>query len=333
MADRLTEHEARTFLQQLAKRDWLQGTECRWWPQFAFHYTDIRNAVSVLQDGRLYSRLQAAQQGKMAVSSGSDEVLAGTDVNILDCVRLYFRPKTPTQFWAEGVHSRSSLSQSKFPDAHCPVPVFLLLDLAAVLGLPDSLFSDRGLGARNYRLGRTLAELKSLPWRQIYHNTWIDWSDPDSAHEVIACRNAEIVVPRQLDLSALKYIYCRSEAEKDTLIHLLPVALRKQYRNKIVASTRNELFFRQRTFIERAVLMNDRIYLRFSPDTKAPGPFHLRVEISAGRPLLYERSDFRAPPHDYSLSLSGSFSAYDVRVTLDDHLVYANAFVDVDMPF
>ncbi|HHY57628.1 MAG TPA: DUF4433 domain-containing protein, partial [Chloroflexi bacterium] len=207
MAGRLTEQEARAFLQRLARQTWVRDTECHWWPQFAFHYTDIRNAVSILQDGQLYSRLQAEGQGKMAVSSGSHEVLAGTDVNILDCVRLYFRPKTPTQFWAEGVHSQSSLSQSKFPDAHCPVPVFLLFDLATVLGLPDSLFSDRGLGARNYRLGSTLADLQSLPWRQIYHNTWIDWSDPESAHQVIACRNAEIVVPRQLNLSALKYIY------------------------------------------------------------------------------------------------------------------------------
>lgn len=333
MAGRLTEQEARTFLQQLAKTAWVRDTECRWWPQFAFHYTDIRNALSILKDGRLYSRLQAERQGKMAVSSGSLEVLAGTDVNILDCVRLYFRPKTPTQFWAEGVHSQSSLSQSRFPDAHCPVPVFLLFDLATVLSLPDSWFSDRGLGARNYRLGQTLADLQSLPWRQIYHNTWIDWSDPESAHEVIACRNAEIVVPRHLDLSALKYIYCRSEAEKDTLLHLLPAELRQQYRNKIVASARNELFFRQRTFIERAVLMKDRIYLRFSPDTRVPGPFHLRVEINAGRALLHERSDFRLPPHDYGLSLPGSFSTYDVRITLDDHLVYANAFVDVGLPF
>lgn len=336
MAERLTADEALSFLQHLAEQNWLRGTERRWWPRFAFHYTDIRNAVSILQDGRLYSRIQAEQQGKMAVSSGSSEVLAGTDVNVLDCVRFYFRPKTPTQFWAEGVHSQSSLGQSRFPDAHCPVPVFFLFDLATVLGLSNSLFSDRGLAARNYRLGFTLADLKALPWQQIYHNSWIDWSDPDSAHEVVACRNAEIIVPHQLDLSALKFIYCRSEAEKDTLLHLLPIVLRRQYRDKILASTRNELFFRQRTFIERAALLGNQIDLRFSPDTKAPGPFHLNVEINAeDTRLTKEQSDFDLATFDYvlRLRLPRQFSAYEIRVTLDNHLVYANGFIDVDLPF
>lgn len=332
MSIQLTRDAAHAFLQRLAGEEWLRGTERRWWPQFAFHYTDIRNAVSVLQDGRLYSRLQAAQQGKMAVSSGSREVLAGTNVDILDCVRLYFRPKTPTQYYAEGVHSQSSLSQSRFPDAHCPVPVFFLFDLAAILSLPDSVFSDRGLGARNYRLGATLAELQALPWQQIYHNTWIDWSDPDSAREIVACRNAEIIVPGQLDLSVLKAIYCRSEAEKDTLLYLLPDTLRQQYRHKILASTRNELFYRQRTFIERVVLLKDRLYLRFSPDTRAPGPFRLKIEINNGTAVVHERPNFSLPPYDYDVPLPGAFPAYTVDVMLDDHLIYANAFVDPGLP-
>lgn len=336
MVERLTAEEARVFLRDLAEQNWLRWTERRWWPRFAFHYTDIRNAVSILQDGRLYSRIQAKQRGKMAVSSGSSEVLAGTDVNVLDCVRFYFRPKTPTQFWAEGVHSQSSLGQSRFADAHCPVPVFFLFDLATVLGLPNSFFSDRGLAARNYQLGSTLVALKALPWQQIYHNSWIDRSDPDSAHEVVACRNAEIVVPHQLDLSALKFIYCRSEAEKDTLLHLLPLKLRQQYQDKIVASTRSELFFRQRTFIERAVLLGNHIDLHFSPDTKAPGPFHLDVKINAEDVhLTKEQSDFNLATSNYvlRLRLPRQFSAYEVRVTLDNHLIYTNAFVDFDLPF
>lgn len=48
---------------------------------------------------------------------------------------------------------------------------------------------------------------------------------------------------------------------------------------------------------------------------------------------MRERSDFRLPPHDYDLSLPGSFSTYDVSITLDGHLVYANAFEDVDLTF
>ena len=30
-----------------------------WWPKFAFHYTDISNAISILHSGFLYSRASA----------------------------------------------------------------------------------------------------------------------------------------------------------------------------------------------------------------------------------------------------------------------------------
>lgn len=208
----------RQVLQCLAQEPWVKNTERRWWPQFAFHYTDIRNAVKILSEGKLLSRARAEQQQKITVSSGSAEVLAGTNFNIKDCVRLYFRPKTPTQFYAEGVHSQKTLSESKFPDAHCPVPIFFLFDLPSILALPQSSFSDRTLAGQNYRLMKNAQDLKNLPWQQIYHTEWIDWNNPEMAREIIAHRNAEIIVPGELDLSGLKFIYCRSEAEKDTYL-------------------------------------------------------------------------------------------------------------------
>ena len=30
-----------------------------WWPLFAYHYTNIENAVSILSMGRLFSRMRA----------------------------------------------------------------------------------------------------------------------------------------------------------------------------------------------------------------------------------------------------------------------------------
>lgn len=334
MSLKASAEDFRVCLQQLAQQPWIQRTERRWWPQFAFHYTDIRNVVSILQEGKLYSRAQAEQKEKIAVSSGSAQVLAGTQLNILDSVRLYFRPKTPTQYWAEGVHSRLSLAQSRFPDAHCPVPVFFLFDLPQVLALPESQFSDRTLAAHNgYRLGQTPRDLQTLPWEKIYHTDWIDWNNPESAREVVACRNAEIIVPRELDLSALRYIYCRSEAEKDTLLHLLPSALRQRYQDKIVASTRNELYFRRRTFIERAVLMSSQVFLRFSPETEVKGPFHLKIEINAGQILSRDAPDFSIPPYEYVFALPRALSGYQIGVTLDENLVYANTFNDTNLPF
>lgn len=333
MPPSFTPEAYRAVLQSLEAERWVRFTERRWWPQFAFHYTDIRNAVNILQEGKILSRLRAEQQGKIAVSSGSAEVLAGTDWNIKDCVRLYFRPKTPTQFNAEGVHSHQTLKESKFPDAHCPVPVFLLFDLPGILALPESRFSNQNLASRGYQLLKSPQELQNLPWQQIYHTERIDWNNPEIAREIVARRNAEIIVPGELDLSGLKYIYCRSEAEKDTLLHLLPPPIRARYRDKIVASNRNELYFRRRTFVERAVLTDTQIFLRFSADAQAPGPFRLRVEVQTDKAFTRENPDFCLPPYDYVLPLPRTLPAYQVRVMLDDALVYANAFVDSSLPF
>lgn len=190
------EQQVRECFEKLAQQDWIRQTE-RWWLKFAFHYTDIRNAAQILCDGCLYSREQAQNLRKIVVSSGSREVLSATDTSILDSVRLYFRPKTPTQFYAEGVHSLATLACSKFSDAHCPVPVFFLFDLAKVLTLPNSQFSDRGLGSHEYRLSNTMQELQALPWKQIYHN---DRLNPEMAREIVARRNAEIVAMYLLPL-------------------------------------------------------------------------------------------------------------------------------------
>lgn len=324
----------RQFLHSLIEEDWIKRTERLWWPFFLFHYTDIQNARQVLEDGFLYSRLQADTMGKIAVSSGSPRVLLGTDTSIMDFVRLYFRPKTPTQYNAEGIHSSQSLQESKFPDAHCPVPVFFLFDSSEILERSDSLFSDKGLGGQNYKIGSNAEDLRKLPWKEIYHNSWIDWNYPDNARQIIASRNAEVIIPKKLDLSALRYIYCRSEAEKDTFLYLLSPSLRSQYQSKIVASVRSSLFFRKRTFLENVILTSQHITFRFSPDTECPGPFHLQVEIKANQTLLRENPNFvLEKPYDYVVTLPQPTHNYQIRVKLDDHLVYANSYKETNIPF
>lgn len=222
-------------VENLAQEDWIKRTERRWWPQFLFHYTDIRNAVRVLQDGCLYSRKHLEDYEQLIVSSGSSDVLSTTEAGVKDCVRLYFRPQTPTQYHVEGIRSKAILAASKFPDAHCPVPVFFLFDASDILTRADSRFSDGNLGAGRAKLFSTAEELENLPWKSIYHTGSMDISQRDT---VVFHRHAEVVVPRQLDLSALRFIYCRSEAERETLLYLLPPELVKRYYNKIVATTR-----------------------------------------------------------------------------------------------
>lgn len=326
--------QIRSVLNDLTRKTWIKRTERRWWPRFVFHYTDIRNAVGILQDGQLYSRQYAESQDKLKVSSGSTSVLAGTNIAIKDCVRLYFRPKTPTQYYAEGICSQATLSKSKFRDAHCPVPVFFLFDSTEILSRADCRFSDGGLNSSEARILSTAVDLEQLPWKKIYHTGRFNPHQAEQS-DIAFRRNAEVIVPRRLDLSALRYIYCRSEAERETLLHLLPPDLQQQYQDKIVASTRSDLFYRQQTFIETVRLSSEAVYFHFSPETKSPGPFHLRVqvEIASSQHSLEAESFKLERPYVLQIPLPFLSTDYTIRLYLDDHLVYANTCEKMEIPF
>ena len=327
-------YQIRAVLNNLSQMDWIRRSERRWWPRLLFHYTDIQNAARILSSGYLYSRQFLEDERLLAVSSGSDEVLAGTHPDIKSCVRLYFRPQTPTQYHAEGVKSSLSLSNSRFPDAHCPVPVFFLFDSAEILSREDCWFSDRGLASRNYQIMSTAQDLDNLEWRKIYHTGPIDFRRPEES-DIISCRMAEVVIPGYLDMRSLKWIYCRSEAEKDTLFHLLTDALRPRYEGRIVSTTRSELFYRQHTYLESVRLDSEAAHLAFSPDTQSRGPFNLQVTVRSGNDIRqYTEETFSFQRGEFRWRINTGFDDYELELRLDDHLVYRNRHIEVDdIPF
>ena len=192
--------------------EWKHKGEARsWWPKFVFHYTALENAVSILKSGMLYSRREAERKGLLVTDVASASVLSNTSRDHRRHVRLYFRPKTPTQFSNEGIRPAQSIRYG----AHCPVPVFFLFDSGDLLTRKSTQFSDGSLAGYNPgRIGDTGKFFESLPFQQIYHNTWFK---EEEKQEIVARRHAEVIVPDELDLDSLRFIWCRSEAEKETL--------------------------------------------------------------------------------------------------------------------
>jgi hypothetical protein len=320
------------FLRDLEQQEWIRRSERRWWPRYLFHYTDIQNTVRILESGHLYSRQHATDTGSLVVSSGSDTVLSATRSDIKGYVRLYFRPKTPTQYHAEGIRSKQTLSASKFPDAHCPVPVFFLFSSEKILALDNCRFSDRNLAAANPQVFSTAAELSRLDWKSIYHNGPVDPFDSDRS-EIIHKRMAEVVVPDSLDLSALRWLYCRSEAEKETLLCLLPEPLRSQYLSRIVATSRSDLFFRKHTFIESVRLASEHAVVSFSPDTDSAGPFLLEATIeSGGEPRRLSAPNFSLNKFTWKID-TRTYERYTLEIRLDGWLAYRNSYHDIEIPF
>ena len=314
-------------LQALKEENWL-GQARSWWPDFLFHVTDVQNAARILDAGRVLSRAQCIATGAMAVDSASEEVLGSTNRRWMEYARLYFRPRTPFQYQTEGfrpVGQRGSLN------AYCPMPIVLLFDSISILTRDDSQFSDGNLASPNVEVGRSADFFDRLPFREIYHDSSLT---DDEKRSIIYHRHAEVIVPDELELTALRRIWCRTPAEQETLQSLAPSKAWSMFSGRVGSSPRPNLFNRQWTFVERVELSANRIEIQLNPWSRTRGPFAARAEVSEGRSgevAVWENPTFHPEPHQNTLALALPFATprprYSVQFWLDGNLAYAGAYI------
>jgi len=146
-----------------------------WWPKFVYHFTDVLNAVSILETGNLYSRSEASRLGLMQSENASPEIIQSTRPEHLQYVRLYFRPRTPTQYRNEGMRPKN---QRELGGAHCAIPVFFCLDSLPVLALDNSEFSNGNMGSSRARHSSERDFFNKIPFDRVFHDGW--FSDDES---------------------------------------------------------------------------------------------------------------------------------------------------------
>ena len=319
----------RQHIDELRTEPWLGRTR-QWWPACLFHCTDILNVVSILRQGEIVSRNRLTSAGQLPMDIASPQVIAGTDPQWQDYVRLYFRPRTPTQYRNEGFRPVGQRALN----SHCPVPVYLIFNALAVLSRSDSCFSDGNLGADNARVNGDVSFLKQIPFDLVYHNTGFGTSDRG---QIVHHRHAEVLVPERMALDGLRSIVCRSDAEYKTLLHLLPPEIHSLWVSKIGVLSGLQLFNRKWTFVEQVDMSTEKIVFRFNPDSYTPGPFGAHVEIEETESGIQSRQQFEGYHCNQELPVSlsnlRSPSDYTARLYLDDHLAYANRYRDDDLPF
>lgn len=319
--------EIARVLRKLSKQDWLKGNH-EWWPKYVFHYTDVRNAVEILKSGKLLCRSELDKHQGMVVDNASKNIMAQTDAYVRDFVRLYFRPQTPTQFRNEGIRPRSMWEL----DSHCPVPIFFLFDSTDVLTRADSRFSAGNLAAGETILCSTAEELAGFDFKKIYH---VGAFQKHLRGTIIYHRNAEVVIPTEMDLSSLKYIFCRSPAEKDTFLALLPPELFLEWNKKVLVASKSQIYYCSWTFIETAELTSSHITMNFSPDTITPGPFNMFMiitDIDSGKTFHYRDKTFQANGR-FSIALPKGVGRYRIQIILDDDLAFTSEFYGEEIPF
>ena len=315
-------------LDGLKGQPWIDDAR-RWWPDYLFHCTELHNAANILTNNSFLSRTESLATGQLQVNIASPEIIAQTESQWQDYVRLYFRPRTPTQYANEGIRSTKDVRLN----AHCAIPVYFLFDAVSILSRSNVLFTEGNVGG-GAPPTNDIVEFQKMPFESIYHDTRFE---PYQRDAIVHHRNAEVLVPQRLDLSTLQVIVCRSQAEYETLLHLLPPRTRRQWAPKIGVRPNYRLFHTSWTFVERVDAYPERLTFAFNRDTKSPGPFNARVDIDhQGTGTSYEWHEDEYWANDsLNLSVSGFRRPwlYEVRLHLDGHLAYANRIRKVNLPF
>lgn len=245
-----------------------------WWPRFAYHNTDITNAVSILDSGKLYSRIDAEEFGIMENDNASRKVINMTQTEATSCVRFYFRPLTPTQYYNEG-YKHPKLRYHADENANMPVPVFFVFDLEKLLSLPGVKFSEKkrsGYGGAPLKSG--IEEFSELDFDKIYDNSFDNFSITKDY------RHAEIQHPTAMEIdNCLTKILCRNNIEKVSLMTLLSERNRlsfEKYKN-IIAICKEDMFENNGLFIKDCRYYNETLVITFS-DTFAKRKYIERMK-------------------------------------------------------
>jgi hypothetical protein len=293
------------YLLDLRGEPWLG--ERHWWTYFLFAYYDLNTVIDILRAGRVTPRRETIRHGSWDHT-----------------VRLNFRPRTPDLYGVEGIRP-----ESVEPQNHIPVPVYLLFDLEAVVTLAETRFSEGDVN-QTQKTFSTAAAFRDLPFHRIYHDTWFRSEERD---EILNARRAQVIVPHPLELGYLRHIWCRSQAEYETLYHLLPEDTRAQWGDKITVRTDYDLFHNKWVYVRSAALGEQGALFSFnacqSPEEDDCGPFHVQAQIipHQGPGHRIDLGEIWLENHvALDLTAYDLAGGYDITLYLDDVVAYAGRY-------
>lgn len=297
----------------------------RFWPNWLFRSDHVENAAAILNTGRLLSRAAAEHGHLIPVDSGSPHYVGHLSSAHRNLVRLYFRPRTPTQYVNEGIRPQGEIQY----DAHMPVPVYLLF--------ASSLLAEQGVSFTKGRLteatevGDSAEFLRSIDFGDVYHDHAVGkLGESVRRSTILNARHSEVVVENELPLDQLKHIVCRSAPERETLLNLLSTSARHKWLTRIHTDEGDRRLFEKRgTFVQRADLSNaaTRFWFYSNIPRKMRGPFDLRIKwFLDGRAAGARQENFTVSNAPVAYSLGQSAPTYSVRVWLDSNLAYFGHF-------
>lgn len=254
-----------------------------WWPGYAYHYTDVTNAVEILKHECMFSRIEAGLLSVMVNDNASRQVIDNTLYETKAFVRFYYRPKTPTQYYNEGYkHPQIRFGEDK--NANVPVPVFFAFRLEDVLRTKGIMFSEKTLAGAGSILYTSEDDFDKLAFDRIYSD------GPMQNVEDKMYRQAEIVIRDRFRLEWCRpLIYCRNQVERNTLLMMLKKENRDLYniyRDKIRVHSQ-DMYYNNGLYVADVNLDKSTLAIQFS-DTVARRRFIERWRLKNQRETKLE---------------------------------------------
>ena len=306
----------------------------KWWPKCLFRSDHVENTARILNSGYLLSRAMAERRGVIVKDSASSEHLEEMTVSQRAFVRLYYRPGTPTQYANEGIRPASKIEY----EAHMPVPIYLVF--SAKLLAEEGISFTRGRLGWFSEVGSSVGFLSQTDFRDVYHSSWVGPPGSPGRGRILNARNSEVLAKDSLSLEYVRYVVCRSEAERDTLLSLLTDSARHRWISRVVVDEGSwGLFHRRATYVRDAELTASNSRFAFFSDRRRDwrGPFEMIIVWDYGnQSAFYSKSGFFAGVDPLKFNLGVPREHYTVRVELDGNLAYFSEYSSVDdfvLPF
>lgn len=228
--------------------------------------------------------------------------------------RLYFRPRTPTQWHIEGIRKPGECNYGDA--AHAPILVMMIFDAKSVLTREGVHFCDRNTQLGAAVIGSSQAYFDAIPFDKVFHE------GATGDRTIFDHRCAEVLAMSPMPLNdTLQWVYCRTEAERATLLHMLGSDA-ERWKSRVLISDDLLVFERKYAFVEDVAIDGKGLVVKFSPrQDRQPIDVQVRVLNKVGREVIsFRNNSMPARPNPPSVKwrfkgkLSGGVYLAEVRL-------------------
>lgn len=289
------------------------------WPSHLFRHEPLENAIAVLKAGVLTSRQDAVENNTLQNDIAPDNIIQNRD-DAYSKVRLYFRPRTPTQYHIEGIRKPADFYMGK----HAGFLVMLVFNSETVLTMESTQFSCGNMQSPYSNVYDGDDGFSNLDFTGTYH----DEAYPNDDQKRQRC--AEVLAKSPLHIAdTLSAIVVRTDADVNTMKYLLNREGLSHFVPLVKKSEGTGVFFQRFTAIQYVDTAPGRISYKLK-GTESAGDIqvaltvyddannmHYKLYSGELRPYQAYFTPHNLPAGDYRLvfSLEGCFG-YESLATL-----------------